>query len=344
MQELASELKLSRTTVSLVLKGESERFRISPETRERVTALALKHNFKPNYFASMLNTRRTGLIGLILPNVFESFMSELIRGMETTLNLHNNALMVSTSMFSPEIEKKTIEEFRYRGVDGLIIAPYAPFSGEERQFDAYGQMETDNFPHVFIDRFPEGFHAPRVVQDDFEAAYRAVTVLVSQGSKRIGYIGFDIQASSIRDRRDGWAAGCRDAHIAVGPELLLSHRDRNTGDLETALGAVLADAPNKPDAFFISSNGLSFRARHIIAGLAGPDSGIKIAKFGSDPEYWNTGMIQVRQPQAGMGRVAAELLMEEIVAGKRERKETAITMQAEIILPDGSLYINGGKT
>ncbi len=339
MQELAAELKLSRTTVSLVLKGESERFRISAETRDRVLEHALRHNFKPNYFASMLNTKRTGLVGLILPNVFESFMAELIRGMETTLNLHNNALMVSTSMFSPDVEKKTIEEFRYRGVDGLILAPYAPFSGQERQYDAYRQMAADGFPHVFIDRYPEGFSAPRIVQDDFDAAFGAVTVLASRGCARIGYIGFDIQASSISARKQGWAAACRAADIEVGPEILLTHRDRNAGDLESALSAVLSHPGTAPDAFFISSNGLSFRARQIIGTFAGRKANIRIAKFGCDPEYWETGMIQVRQPQAEMGRLAAELLLS-LVGGKQV--EHTVTVRSEIVLPDGTVHTNGG--
>ncbi len=348
MQELATELNLSRTTVSLILKGESERFRISTETRDRVLEFALKHNFKPNYFASMLNTRRTGLIGLILPNVFESFMSELIRGMETTLNLHNNALMVSTSMFSPEVEKKTIEEFRYRGVDGLILAPYAPFSGQERHYDAYRQMEVDGFPHVFIDRYPAGFLAPRVVQNDFEAAYSAVRLLSERGCHHIGYIGFDIQASSIRNRRAGWVTACHDAGLSGGPEILLAHRDRNEGDLESALLAVLSSAGDRPDAFFISSNGLSFRVQHIIRMITGTDTAIQLAKFGSDPEYWETGMIQVRQPQAEMGRVAAELLLAEIdgqnVSKDSSRNGNPITIPTEIILPGstGSLYTIGG--
>jgi len=225
MQELAAELKLSRTTVSLVLKGESERFRISAETRDRVLEHALRHNFKPNYFASMLNTKRTGLVGLILPNVFES------------------------------------------------------------------------------------------------------------------YIGFDIQASSISARKQGWAAACRAADIEVGPEILLTHRDRNAGDLESALSAVLSHPGTAPDAFFISSNGLSFRARQIIGTFAGRKANIRIAKFGCDPEYWETGMIQVRQPQAEMGRLAAELLLS-LVGGKQV--EHTVTVRSEIVLPDGIFHTNGG--
>lgn len=69
MKSIAEDLGVSRSTVSFVLAGEAERRRINPETAERILKRAQALGFRPNYFAQALNTRKTGAIGLVFPDV-----------------------------------------------------------------------------------------------------------------------------------------------------------------------------------------------------------------------------------------------------------------------------------
>jgi len=75
MKQIAQELGLSRTTVSLVLQQKGDQHRIAKETQERILTYARSAGFRPDYFASALNSRHSGVIGAVFPDVFESSRS-----------------------------------------------------------------------------------------------------------------------------------------------------------------------------------------------------------------------------------------------------------------------------
>ena len=119
LKDIAETLNLSKTTVSWVLSGRADEKGISAATQQRV-------NYRPNLLARSLNTGESGMIGLILPSISDSFYSQVAREVEMEVEEHGYSLMICSSESEPERENRMIRLFRAKQVDGLIIAPSVP--------------------------------------------------------------------------------------------------------------------------------------------------------------------------------------------------------------------------
>ncbi|MFT3848386.1 MAG: LacI family DNA-binding transcriptional regulator [Propionivibrio sp.] len=311
MKSIAEELKVSRSTVSFVLAGEAERRRINPETARRILERARQLGFRPNYFAQALNTRKTGAIGLVFPDVHEAFMAEMLRGIDEVFARHDVTMMLCSSRMERALELRNIESLLHRGIDGLIIVPCADFHARPSAVPPLAERLADEkLPVVCADRIPPGWNGHAVVQDDHAGALRAVERLVAGGAHRIGCISFDLDASSSRER----LAGYRDALARHGLnadarwQVRLDRIDPQADDLSGALRALSAlPVAERPDAWFVTTTGLSYRTRELLASLS-PGAVLPIARFGADPAFFSSGMISVIQPHHEIGRRAAELL------------------------------------
>jgi DNA-binding LacI/PurR family transcriptional regulator len=328
----------SRTTVSAVLRGEAKKYRISDKTAEQIRSTAEQLGWKPNFFARSLNKKKTKTIGVVFPDVFERFMGETIRGIETALQSADYRMLLSTSRFDWKEELYAIENFRYRGVDGFIIVPCADFTYTKQQDHAEKLIkQIGNIPCVILDRsIPKlnplengyGF----VVQADYIAASNAVRYLAkSYNPKIIGYLGFNLKASSLQNR----LAGFRDTTKELGitsQEILLDYQNSTAIDISSSL-LILKQQKMLPLHWLVSTEGLSYRLASLLEDLGyrlGYD--MYIARFGNDIPFFKTNFINIPQPHMTMGKTATELLLELI--NKKETvdlyKELPIHIENEI--------------
>lgn len=317
MKSIAEELNVSRSTVSFVLGGEAERRRINPETAHRILQRAGELGFRPNYFAQALNTKRTGAIGLVFPDVHETYMSEMLRGIDEVFAEHDVTMMLSSSRMDRALEMRNIESLLYRGIDGLIIVPCADFYARPSDVPALASvLAGETIPVVCADRIPQGWSGHAVVQDDRAGAQRAVERLIERGAKRIACISFDLDASSSRER----IAGYRDTLAQHGLtadarwQIRLDRVDPLADDLSGALRSLLAlPERERPDGWFVTTTGLSYRTRELLSGLLPTGAPLPpIARFGADPAFFSSGMISVVQPHRDIGRQSAALLFDAI--------------------------------
>lgn len=317
MKSIAEDLQVSRSTVSFVLAGEAERRRINPETARRILERARELGFRPNYFAQALNTRKTGAIGLVFPDVHEAFMAEMLRGIDTVFARHDVTMMLCSSRMDRALEMRNIESLLYRGIDGLIIVPCADFTARPSSVPPLAErLAAEHLPVVCADRIPPGWNGHSVVQEDRAGAQRAVAQLIERGARRIGCISFDLDASSSRERIAGYDEVLAQRGLAADArwQIRLDRIDPQAEDLSGALRALLAlPVDKRPDAWFVTTTGLSYRTRELLAGLLPSDvPPPPIARFGADPPFFSSGMISVVQPHHDIGRRAAELLFEAI--------------------------------
>jgi DNA-binding LacI/PurR family transcriptional regulator len=342
---VAQKCGLSRTTVSAVLRGEAQRYRISEKTESLVRSTADQLGWTANFFARSLNKKSTGTIGVLFPDIFEHFMGEIIRGIEGVLQSENIRLLLSTSRFQADEELRAIQAFRYRGIDGLIIAPYAPFSGTPYRTEALIEA-IGSLPTVVIDRSPgeldplsQGYGL--VIQKDREAAYEATKLLANRIRSRpdipwyreVVFVGFDLAASSLKNR----LAGYRDAMEELGlqsMEVLLQERNPASSDLIRGLETI-QNRYRSPKAYLVSTEGLAYKVASILYGQGfriGKD--LHIARFGLDPPYVSTGLIGIEQPHRAMGAEATRLLLD-LLRGLEPKK---IELDLHFRLPPGSRH------
>jgi DNA-binding LacI/PurR family transcriptional regulator len=312
MKAIAAELGVSRTAVSLVLKGEGDRYRIHPDTQKKIRDRIRKLNFKPDYFARALASRHTHTIGAVFPNVFEPFMNETIKGVEDVMYKHDYLMMLCTSAFDGAREARNIEQLIHRRVDGLLLMCTAPFAGETIDQGHVASLLAGPTPVVLVDRYLESMDSHYVVQDDAWAARKAVDKLAEIGCRRIAYVGFDLRITSLVHRRNGFLQGIAKAGLRESDSatIMLHRRDPASADLRDALTALFASS-GKPDGIFVSTNGIAYKVRAVLAAMGIEiNRDIAIAKFGADPDFSPSGMYCIKQPHAEMGRKAAQLLLD----------------------------------
>ncbi len=336
---IAARCGRSRTTVSAVLRGEAERYRISAATEAEIREAAAQAGWRPNFFARSLNKKRTDTIGVLFPDVFERFMGETIRGIEAVLQGAGMRMLLSTSRFDPDEELRAVEAFRYRGVDGLIIAPYAPFAGGPSRSGELVAAVGD-LPCVVLDRVPDGLDPAAagygtVLQADRDAAHRA-TLFLARGPdgvdtpEPVAFVGFDLSASSLKERRRGYREAA--AELGLEPaEILLSELNPRSSDLSDAV-ARLDRGAGRPRGYLVSTEGLAYKLAAVLTGRGrtlGQD--VRVARFGVDPPWIATALIGLRQPHRELGAAAVELLLR--LADGRECAAEPVLLPVEILPP-----------
>lgn len=304
LKTLARELGVSPATVSLVLQGRGDSLRIAEGTQDRIRRHAEERRYRGSWTARALRAKRTGTIGVVFPDVQEAFMNRILKGIEEAAYPEGFRLMISTSYFETAVEAANIEALLDREMDGLLIVPYVPFRGEPVSYDHLADA-VEQVPTVAIDRYIPGVVERAVVGDDAAAVEGAVDLLAGRGCRSLGYVGFDLPITTLEARHAAFHRAARARDLRVNGEVLLRERNENSRDLSEALRA-LHRSGEMPDGFLVSTNGLSYRVMEVL-GHIGAD-GVQLAKFGEDPQWARTGMIQIRQPHEELGRRAMHLL------------------------------------
>jgi LacI family transcriptional regulator len=181
IKDIARQLDISPTTVSRALKNDS---RITLEVRQKVNGVAKKVGYRPNLLARGLVNSRTHTIGYIVDNLSWSYFSELAECVQAATEEYDYHSYVYSSLKNAENERKGIESFFARGVEGLLISAMEA----EENMPIYRELVQRNFPIVFLNDIP-GLEADVVVTDNFLGATKAMEHLNLLGHRKIMFIG-----------------------------------------------------------------------------------------------------------------------------------------------------------
>ncbi len=326
MKDIADELNLSRTTVSLVLKGKGNQYRISQETQNKILKFVEEKQYQPNYFAQALNNKISRTIGIVFPDVFEEFMVEMIRGIEDTLSPQGYLMIIMTTRFSIENEERILNDLDYRGCDGILLVPTCNFSSEGADNNQTVFLEKNKSRTVLLDRTVERWEGYAVLQDDYSGGEYAAEYLKKAKCANFLTISFDLTASSIRSRLNGFTNILKDSE-----KIFINKRDRNSTDLLDSLKKYTAAkeiSERNPLGIFVTTSGLALRVKEVLSDLGFTlNSDYIIIRFGSDPEGYSSGLTGIGQPHYEMGKKAASLMLDLI------EKKTEIIQKKEILLP-----------
>jgi LacI family transcriptional regulator len=178
IRDVAREAKVSVATVSRVINRSGP---VSPDTRERIEAVARRLRYVPNGAARSLTMRRTYMLGALLPELHGEFFSEVIRGIDQEAQRQGYHLLVSSSHSAEAEIARAVQVMRGR-VDGLIVmSPRVPASALEAYL-------PDGVPVVLIASRVEGTRFASLCVDNFGGAYAMVSHLVEEGHRRIALI------------------------------------------------------------------------------------------------------------------------------------------------------------
>ncbi|MCR0325961.1 LacI family transcriptional regulator [[Clostridium] innocuum] len=224
IKDIAKKAGVSASTVSLVLNNRP--CRVSQATRETIRAIAKQYNYKVNQTARSLVTRKSNILGLIIPDIENLFFSALCKRMEEYLRELGYALMIVNSNDHVEDDSMLIDLLVSRGVDGLGIT----VSNESFQDDRIRQkLSSLSIPYVMIDRQYPDLHCSKVYFDNETGAYMAIQKLVESGHKKIACIGISSTSKTGASRVAGYRKAMQQFQLEVREDYILDGNYRFQG-------------------------------------------------------------------------------------------------------------------
>lgn len=316
IKDVAREAGFSVATVSRVLNNSGP---VRDETRRRIEEVAGRLHYTPNVAARSLITRKTLTIGVLLPDLYGEFFSEVIRGIDRAARSGGYHLLVSGSHNDREEIEAAVHAMHGR-VDGLIVMspglePRAIVAGLPRRL-----------PLVLLNCEEGGNGLDSVNVDNYGGAREMVLHLVALGHQRVAIIGGASDNYDARERLRGY----RDAVEAEGGvvcEELLVEGDFTESSGHKAARRLLALDP-RPTAIFAANDSMAIGALSALreAGVRVPED-MAVAGFDDIPiaRYLSPPLSSVHVPIRGLGVRAVERLLLAMTNGEEKTREVLPT-------------------
>ncbi len=316
IKDVAREAGFSVATVSRVLNNSGP---IREETRRRVEEVADRLHYTPNVAARSLITRKTLTIGVLLPDLYGEFFSEVIRGIDRAARTGGYHLLVSGSHNDREEIEAAVQAMHGR-VDGLIVMspglePRAIVAGLPRRL-----------PVVLLNCDVEetGFDAVNV--DNYGGAREMVRHLLGLGHRRVAILGGARDNSDARERLRGYRDAIAEADADISVKLQIE------GDFTESSGhrsaRQLLGLDPRPTAVFAANDSMAIGALSAFreAGVEVPGE-MAVAGFDDIPiaRYVSPPLSSVHVPIRGLGVRAVERLLESMADGEEKTVEVLPT-------------------
>lgn len=246
LKDIASDLNLSKMTISKVLRGQTD---VSAETKARVLQRMRELNYRPNISARSLRTGSSYSIGLVLPTLADHFFAEVAKGLVETVRAEGYGVLISSSEGDAEIERQEIELQLSRQADALIVAPVQESS---EFFTALGEQKA---PLILIDRKLPAFTSHFVGLRDQDIGYAAAEHLIQVGCRRVAYLRGPRTVSGDL-RYSGYLAALHEFSMPFRPGLVIEAGDMACPEYQRgrdAIGRMLTRS-GRPDGVMCYSD------------------------------------------------------------------------------------------
>lgn len=242
LKDVAKAAGVSYATVSRALSGSSQ---IGSETRERVLKLCDEMGYTTNFVARSMVTKRTNLIGLVVPSVDNQFMSELAYHAEVSARSHGYNIMLCDSGPDLRQEKTVVKLLLGRQVDGILIVPQSSCSYESLK------PYLDQTPTVFLSENLRDQPQSYVAVDNSRGTYLGTQYLYELGHRDILYFG-QRQSTTHQLRAEGYLKACQE--LGLAPRYFNSEYTRSSIQGGYQLAKELFQKPLDYTAIFASTD------------------------------------------------------------------------------------------
>ncbi|HTF21089.1 MAG TPA: LacI family DNA-binding transcriptional regulator [Chryseolinea sp.] len=319
--DIAKKAGVSITTVSRVLNGKGEEFRISEKSQIKIRDTARKLNYVPNQFAANLKSGKSNTIALIIPSLSNPFFADIASEINSEVRNRGYATIIGDSDENVEIENDELRQMESRNIEGLIFAPCT------QNWTSIKKMYDQGRPIVCIDRYFEGVDIPYVSTDNYDGAFMATKHLIENGHVRIACIQ-GVQESvpnklRIQGFKDAMIAAGHGEYLIVGNEFSIQN-----GYKEAKL---LLQSRERPTAVFALSNTIAMGCMKALReeGLEIPDD-MSLITFDDHPylDYLATPLTCVTQPTREICRLAVKHLF--FMLANKEIKSKHVLLKPEL--------------
>ena len=210
IDDIAKQAGVSSATISRVLNNSSY---VKEETREKVLKVIEEMNYVPSAIARSLSKRETSTIGIIVPDITNSYFGEIIKGISKIAeDVGLNIILFNTNN-NVKSELKALEEVKKHRLKGVIMTPC--FGNTEFQTDFIETIRGINIPIVLVSADLSYINLSRVFVDDVMGGYEATSALIKSGHKKIAIITGIMISSSAVNRLKGYKRALEENDIPI---------------------------------------------------------------------------------------------------------------------------------
>jgi LacI family transcriptional regulator len=305
-KDIAKKLGVTRVTVSKALNNYPD---ISEPMRRKVKEIATEAGYIVDHGARSLQMRKTNTVGVVIPEVSNSFFSFVIHGIMNAATAHGYRVILTVSREDPQIERENIHTLLSHRIDGLLVA-VSKDTDDPASFEPVRQM---NVPLVFFDRTLDGMGFSTIGIDDRKAAIEIVEFAISQGYTKIAHLGGSQSVAIGRDRLAGYVDALKKHNLPLKDEWIMTGGFDSSSGYDSFKGIMRKG--DIPELVFAANDRIAQGAYRAIkeARLNIPND-IGIVAFGHNEfaELLSPTLTIVGCPPIVLGQKAMELLASEI--------------------------------
>ena len=302
-------------TVSRVLNDSGP---VHEATRHRIREAARELRYAPNVAARSLATRRTGTLGVLLPDLHGEFFSEVIRGLDQEARRHHHHVLVSSARNERAEVEAALRAMRGR-VDGLVLMT------PDMDAEALVAELPDGVPAVLLDCDLRDDRFDSIGIDNFGGARDVVAHLVALGHRRVAHVRGATRNRDAAERLRGWAHALREAGVEPNAEWVLPGDFGDQSGYDAAAAALRLHP--RPTAIFAANDEMAIGVLGALrdAGLRVPGD-VAVVGFDDVPvaRHVSPALTTVRVGIHELGVQAAGTLLAALADGAAHRRRHVV--------------------
>jgi LacI family transcriptional regulator len=322
-KDIADKLNVTRITVSKALRDHPD---ISDEMKKRVHEAVKEMGYSPNLIAKQLTTRQTLTIGVVVPDLENSFFSYVIDSIIDGATERNYHVILTVSRENEATERKNIENLIGMRVDGLLVSVSQSTSNPE----IFEYIKKFNTPLVFFDRAIEELGFSTIVFNDKQGTMDAIDEVAQAGYTKIAHFAGYSSINIGRERCEGYKAALKKNGLPINNEWIIE------GGYEVEDGyrafMKLHEQGVLPEIILAVNDRVALGAYKAIRklGLDVPsDVGIIGYGFSDTAQLFSPSLTIINQDPRKMGHIAVNTLIDEILMEEKLEKPLSIIIEED---------------
>lgn len=291
---------------------------ISEEKREAIRKVVEETGYRPSIQAQTLRTKKTRMIGVIVPKVASASIGRVVEGILSVSNESGYRMLLAVTQNDPQKELEYLSAFQDKQVDGVILAATV-LTPEHRRM-----LKNSAVPVVIVGQYLAGQCA--VYHDDYHGTYDLTKMLLEKGRKKLGYIGAIQQDKAVGEERyRGFCDAVRDAGLSeledhsVTAAFTMASGYEKAGELLEKYGELdgmvcATDSMAAGAIRYLREHGVEVPEQILVAGQG--DS--ELARVTMPP------FITVHYSYEKSGEIAVKMLMEQMGNGESTMREVKL--------------------
>ncbi|KIL43035.1 LacI family DNA-binding transcriptional regulator [Jeotgalibacillus campisalis] len=314
INDIAKMANVSRTTVSRVFNNGY----VSEDVRKRIMKIVEETGYTPSLSAKSLRTKKSGVIGVILPKISTETASRVVSGINEVVAKENFQILLTDTELKKEKEIEYIRLLKSRHVDGIILL------ATNINADLIKAISAADLPFISIGQDLPGVTS--ILYDDYHAASDLTNLLVANHHKKIAFIGVGEEDPSVgRQRKMGYLDTLAKTNLPIREEWIEEGDFSIESGYECAKKIIRNSEKNLPTAIFAVTDRMAIGAMEYLReqGYSIPQD-IAVAGIGASTmsKHLTPPLTTVDYYNKDAGKKAAQLLLAQMVQKKDKEKYT----------------------